>query len=371
MMFNLQIAKDEKTLRELKNSSIFGKFIEFKGKKLLNLGSNDYLGIASNLDLRNKFLELCKDNNWFFGSGASRLIYTSSDEFDRLESWFENHFTGKKATIFNSGYCANLSCISALNSKNTLFLADKLIHASMVDALKLSGAKFKRYPHNDLKVLKEILQKEAYRYDKIIILTEAIFSMDGDSLDLINLVKLKKLYPNVMLYVDEAHSFFIRSHLGLANSIAVDQDIDFLLITLGKGVGSSGAVVLSSGFYKEIFVNSARSLIYSTALPGINIAFSNFILNKDFTEERENLEKNIAFLNLFDSHICPFLTYSNDLAIMLQNRLLQNGYFVPAIRPPTVAKGYSRLRISLRGDISTYEIENLKMILNEIRNSKK
>ncbi|EKR8079861.1 aminotransferase class I/II-fold pyridoxal phosphate-dependent enzyme [Campylobacter fetus] len=366
-MFDIKKAKQESNFRELKISQSHSKFINYRGKTLLNLGSNDYLGIATNISLRDEFLTIAKHKEWFFGSGASRLVYTSSSEFNELESWFESKFDGKKATIFNSGYCANLSCISAINSPNTLFLTDKLAHASMIDALKLAGANFKRYPHNDLLALQNLLEQNQDKFENIIILTETIFSMDGDLLDIKNLINLKKRYKNVLLYIDEAHSFFIKDELGLAKSSQTDTDVDFLLVTLSKAVGGEGAIILSDKEYKDIFINSARSLIYSTAIPSINIAWTNFILNKDFSRERTNLEKNIKFLDLGTTHICPFMTYENDKTLELANKIFDSGYFVPAIRPPTVPKHNSRLRISLRGDIEIGELSNLKKILDENR----
>ncbi|CZE48663.1 aminotransferase class I/II-fold pyridoxal phosphate-dependent enzyme [Campylobacter geochelonis] len=365
-MFDIEKAKQNSSFRELKNSKVCSKFIEYNGKKLLNLGSNDYLGIASDEALRDEFLASCAKNKWFFGSGASRLVYTSSDVFLELEEWFEKKFASKKALIFNSGYCANLSVISALSSEKTLFLCDKLIHASMIDALKLGKANFKRYPHSDYEALKNLIEQNQDKFEKIIILSEAIFSMDGDSCDLVKLVELKKEYKNLFLYIDEAHSFFARNEFGNAHFLGVYKDIDFLLITLSKGVGSNGAVLLSSSDFKDIFINSARSLIYSTAIPSINIAWSLFVLTKDFSEKRANLEKNIHFLEA-SSHIFPFVVGSNERALFFSKKLFDVGFFAPAIRPPTVLPNASRLRLSLRGDILSGELEKLKEILDEIR----
>lgn len=366
-MFDIEDAKKHYNFRELKHSQVTSKFIHLDGKKLLNLGSNDYLGIATNKSLKDEFLNLCKDKEWFFGSGASRLIYTSSDEFDKLENYFQSKFDGKKATVFNTGYCANLSCIAALSNLETLFLCDKLIHASMIDALKISKAKFKRYEHNNYEMLNDLLLKNYTKFKKIIILSESVFSMDGDSADIVRLCEFKKEYKNVKLYIDEAHSFFVRNELGNAHKLSLDKEIDFILVTLGKGIGSSGAVILSNAFYKDIFVNSARSLIFSTAIPSICVAWTNFILSKDFSTNRQNLEQNIAYLGLNDSHIQPFLTYENDKTLKLSKKLIQNGYFIPAIRPPTVPQNSSRLRISLRGDIQKDELKILKEILDANR----
>lgn len=363
-MFDIQKAKQDDNFRELKHSKISSKFLNLNGKNLLNLGSNDYLGIASSVALRDEFLKICLDKDWYFGSGASRLVYTSSDEFERLESWFESKFN-KKALIFNSGYCANLSCISALNDSDTLFLADKLIHASMIDALKLANANFKRYAHNDNEALESLIKQNQGNVKRIIILSEAIFSMDGDRADIEFMLSLKRRYDNVMLYIDEAHSFFALSELGICGDMGCD--IDFILVTLSKAVGSSGAVILSSGEFKDIFINSARSLIYSTSIPAINVAWSNFILAKDHSKRRENLANLINFLNLNSTHICPFVVGENTKALELSNALNELGYFVPAIRPPTVPKGKARLRISLRADLECGDLVKLKRLLDENR----
>ncbi|ARR03292.1 aminotransferase class I/II-fold pyridoxal phosphate-dependent enzyme [Campylobacter vicugnae] len=361
-MFDIQKAKQDNNFRELKHSSISSKFLNLNGKRLLNLGSNDYLGIASNRALRDEFLQICLDSEWYFGSGASRLVYTSSDEFERLESWFENKFK-KSALIFNSGYCANLSCISALNSDDTLFIADKLIHASMIDALKLSNANFKRYAHNDNEALESLVKQNYDKFKRIIILSEAIFSMDGDRADIEFMLSLKRRYDNIMLYIDEAHSFFALNELGICGDMSCD--IDFILVTLSKAVGSSGAVLLGSKEYKDIFINSARSLIYSTSIPPINVAWSNFILAQDHSKRRENLVNLINYLNLNSTHICPFVVGENAKALELSKALNELGYFVPAIRPPTVPSGKARLRISLRADLQDSDLMSLKRLLDE------
>ena len=166
-----------------------------------------------------------------------------------------------------------------------------------------------------------------------------------------------------MLYIDLAHSFFALDELGIGARLSCD--IDFILITLGKALGSSGAVILSSNEFKDIFINSARSLIYSTALPPINVAWSNFVLSKDYTNERENLRNLINFLGLNSTHISPFIVGDNAKTLKLSNSLKSLGYFIPAIRPPTVPEGKARLRISLRADLEIDDLVNLKRILDE------
>lgn len=362
-MFDLEKAKANGSYRELKRTETFGKLIRYGEKSLLNLASNDYLGIATNRSLRDEFLQTIPASDLFFGSGASRLVYSSNECFFDLEKNFEKRL-GKKALLFNSGYAANLGTISALADSETLFIADKLIHASMIDALKLSRANFKRYAHNDSDALERLVEKHSKEFRQIIILTEAVFSMDGDSADLKRLVQIKRNYPNVKLYVDEAHSFFTLYENGLCKALGIEAEIDCILVTLSKALGGSGAVLLSDEETSQILVNSARSLIFSTALPSIDVAWTNFVLSKDFSPERKNLQESIDTLGLSASQICPFIVGENLAAIELAQSLNSAGFFVPAIRPPTVPEGTARLRISLRGDISPKEIQPLKEILD-------
>ncbi len=362
-MFDLAKAKDAGTYREIKRTSSFEKYVRFESKDLLNLASNDYLGIATSRNLRDEFLETVADSDVFFGSGASRLVYNSSEAFFELERFFEDRFF-KKALLFNSGYAANLGTISSLADSRTLFVADKLIHASMIDALKLSQANFRRYPHGDMDALESLLERFHGEFDRIILLTEAVFSMDGDEADLPRLVAIKKKYDNVKLYVDEAHSFFALHELGLCKHLHLDRDIDFILVTLGKALGGSGAVLLSDEETREVLVNSARSLIFSTAIPSIDVAWTRFVLRKDFSKERKNLLECIRLLGLSQTQICPFIVGENEKTLALSRELREAGYFVPAIRPPTVPQNTARLRISLRGDIFPEELERLKEILD-------
>ncbi len=364
-MFDLSKARELGTFREFKRTASFEKSIRLDSKELLNLASNDYLGIATNRKLRDAFLKTVPESDVFFGSGASRLVYNSSESFFLLEKWFEDRFDGKKALIFNSGYAANLGAISSLSDDRTLFIADKLIHASMIDALKLSRANFKRYPHGDMKTLQELLERHHNEYAQIIVLTEAVFSMDGDESDISELARLRQSYPNVKLYVDEAHSFFALHELGLCKYKGLDKSVDFILVTLSKALGGSGAVFLSNEETRDILVNSARSLIFSTAIPSIDVAWTHFVLQKDFSNERRNLLECIRFLGLSKTQICPFIVGDNARTLELSKALSEAGYFVPAIRPPTVPQNTARLRISLRGDVLPKDLERLKEILDD------
>lgn len=364
-MIDLQKAKETGNFRELKKTETSGKFITFEGQSLLNLASNDYMGIGTDKGLRNQFLQSIADSDLFFGSGASRLVYTSSNEFDSLEFAFEQIFQGKKGLIFNSGYSANLGTIASLADESTLFIADKLIHASMIDALVISKANFKRFTHNDMDSLESMLKKYAGEYKQVVVLTEAVFSMDGDIADLRRMVELKKQYDNVRLYVDEAHSFFSVHEHGVAKDLGLDRDIDILLITFSKALGGNGAILMADGNIRDILVNSARSLIFSTALSSVQVAWTRFILSQDFSGRRENLKNLVKFMGLSETQICPFIVGENDDTLALAAKLRKEGFFVPAIRPPTVPLHTSRLRISLRGDLLMEDVAKFKEILDQ------
>lgn len=355
----LEKIKENDNFRSLKTAGIQGAFIEIEGKKALNLASNDYLGIASDESLKKSFLEQISYKNIFFGAGASRLIYSAGDEYESLESWFDERFSPKRALIFNSGYSANFAFISCFGDKDTLFLADKLVHASMIDALK--SANYKRFKHNDASNLARLLEQNQGKYKQIIVLCESLYSMDGDFAPLSQFRELCDDF-GALLYVDDAHSFFALSELGECARQGIRAD--FLLFTLSKAVGGYGAVLLADEAVRDFLINKARSLIYSTAIAPVNASWANFVLNTDFSSRRENLRKNIEFLALSHSQIAPFICKSSAAALGLSKELLKHGYFVPALRPPTVKE--PRLRISLRADIATCNLAKLKEILHEI-----
>lgn len=374
MIKELEKLQNENNYRSLKSLDYEGNFIIYKGKKLLNLCSNDYLSLNINQELKHKFLKNIKDKDLYFSSASSRSLSGGFSIFEELESLLENFFKGKNALLFNSGFSLNYSCIQALATlKNTLFLADKFIHASMIDGLK--GANFFRFRHNDMQNLSLLLEKHHKNYERIIILSEALFSMDGDFAHIKQLVEFKKTYKNILLYIDEAHSVgcFDESGLGIVKSLGLEKDIDFLVLTFGKALASYGACMLCSRKAKDFFINKARALIYSTALAPINVAFTKFIFErlKTFDKERKAL-KNISsfFKNLLkdynimgDAYIVSLLIGSNEKASFLANKLLENGFFAPAIKEPTVPKNTARIRFSLNANLKKDELLPLKELL--------
>lgn len=211
--------------------------------------------------------------------------------YTELEQLLAERFNREAALLFNSGYHANTGILPALADKQTVILADKLVHASIIDGILLSGVPFQRYRHNDYNHLETLLKRFSGECEQLFIVTESIFSMDGDIADLRRLVELKKTYPNVVLYVDEAHAIGVRGKngLGIAEEQGCIADIDLLVGTFGKALASMGAYVICDRTIREYLVNYMRPLIFSTALPPFQIAWTRFIFERlpDFTSSRK------------------------------------------------------------------------------------
>ena len=354
-----------------------GKYIFEENKRYLNLSSNDYMGIAENKKILKRFMAI---NEFSLGSASSRLLTGSSYVHAKLECLLAALFHKDKGLLFNSGYHANTGIMSALLTKKDVVFSDKLNHASILDGIKLSDAKMFRYKHLDYNHLEELLQKHRNEYENAIIVSESLFSMDGDIADLNKLVELKEKY-NAILVVDEAHAFGIYGSKGLGISEVQNciQDIDLIVATFGKAVGSVGAFCTGNDILINYLINKCRPLIFSTALPEINVAFSYCIITeilpnlqhekKELLKTAEKLRqdlKNAGLQTLGESHIVPVILGPNELAVKVSKELIQNGYYLLPIRHPTVAEGSSRIRISLRADISYDEIKEIPNLIKKI-----
>lgn len=343
-----------------------GKVV-INGIEYINLASNDYLGISTKTDLIDEFLNEYKHE--LFSSASARLLSGTSREFKELESTAAEIFNKEAALIFNTGYQCNLGVISALIKKGDVVISDKLNHASIIDGMRLAEGDFIRYRHFDYKQLETILKEKRSNYNKAVIVTESVFSMDGDIADLDKLIELKNKY-NCLLMVDEAHAFCACGKT-LAG-ISSNKDVDIITATFGKAVGSFGAFCAASGDIIDYLINKARSFIFSTAIPPINIAWSNWILTekRTYLEERKKLLERIVqechyLMNnkgintVSASQIIPIITGSNEKTLEVSERLMALGYYIPAIRPPTVPEGTSRLRISLTADSRVSDFEKI------------
>ena len=348
-----------------------GRYIMRENRKMLNMSSNDYLGLASNENLRQSFLQQYADNFPSFTSSSSRLLTGNFPVYTDLEQFIAQRFQRESALLFNSGYHANLGILPALTTTKSLILADKLVHASMIDGIRLSQCEFFRYRHNDYEHLKSLLEKNAGKFDRTFIVTESVFSMDGDVADLNYLAQLKTQFPNTYLYVDEAHAIGVygKNGLGIAEQANVIADIDLLVGTFGKALASIGAYVVCDQILKECLINQMRPLIFSTALPPFNVAWTHFIFERlpQFSKERTHLEQLSAFLRQEVEHrtqimpsqtcIVPYILGENEATLAKAKDLQEQGYYCLPIRPPTVPKGTSRIRLSLTADMTMDEVK--------------
>ena len=348
-----------------------GRYIMRQNCKMLNMSSNDYLGLASNENLRQSFLQQYGDNFPSFTSSSSRLLTGNFPVYTDLEQLIAQRFQRESALLFNSGYHANLGILPALTTTKSLILADKLVHASMIDGIRLSQCEFFRYRHNDYEHLKSLLEKNSGKFDRTFIVTESVFSMDGDVADLNYLAQLKKQFPNTYLYVDEAHAIGVygKNGLGIAERANAIADIDLLVGTFGKALASMGAYVVCDKILKECLINQMRPLIFSTALPPFNVAWTHFIFERllQFSKERTHLEQLSAFLRQEVEHrtqimpsqtcIVPYILGENEATLAKAKDLQEQGYYCLPIRPPTVPKGTSRIRLSLTADMTMDEVK--------------
>lgn len=368
----------EKILDELKQHSHFRdlknfekkdeKYIYFKGEKLLNLSSNNYLNFADNKKITQEFLDFA-GNKYSFGSASARLLTGTLPVYKELEELLSNLYNKDATLLYNSGYHANVGISSAINQKGDVIFSDKLNHASIIDGMRLSDGKFFRFPHNNMEALEKLLERERKNYKNAFIITESVFSMDGDIEDLKKIVELKKKY-NCIMIIDEAHAFgvFGEKGLGVAEELGIINDVDLIVGTFGKAVGSMGAFVTGSRTMIDFLINKSRSFIFSTALPPINIAFTKWIIENQFpkTKARRKNMLSIAKKMGSDSHIIPVVIGENKDTVDLCEVLFHNGYFTLPIRPPTVPVGTSRLRLSLTADIQEEELTILKEKINEV-----
>lgn len=338
----------------------------------VDLSSNDYLGLAVRADLQDAFFADSSNRSLPMTSSASRLLAGAQRQYHMLEELLEELYH-RPALLFNSGYHANLGIMQALATGDTLVVADKLVHASIIDGIMLSKAPFHRFRHNDYTHLERILAKDAARYSRVIVVTESVFSMDGDGTDIGRLVLLKKQYGNIMLYVDEAHAVGVVGPrgLGCVEQSGLLDDVDIVVGTFGKALASVGAFASVGAEIREYLVNKARSLIFSTAMSPMSAAWTRHMLLHSLTmqAERERLQSISCRLSdglsrlsdkpVIASHIQPFIVGDARRAVELSQALERRGYRVLPIRTPTVPPGTERLRLSLNAALTDSDIDGL------------
>lgn len=356
--------------------------VEFEGSRLINLSSNDYLGLASNVELIEQFYagksETTAMDRFAPGTASSRLLTGDIEISHELERLLARLYGRDGALLFNSGYHANIGIIPALFNKNDLVLSDKLNHASIHDGMHICRADFKRFRHGDYRHLESLLETHRQNYKRAVIVSESIFSMDGDSADLGRLVDLKQRY-DCLLYLDEAHAIGLygETGLGLAEQERCIDEIDLLVGTFGKACGSVGAFLISNEEIREYLINRSRSLIFTTALPPVVLNWNLFIMNRlsDMQDQRMHLKQissqlrdeieRFGLKTGGNSNIIPVIIGPADRAVEGARLLQDKGYYVLPVRPPTVPQGTSRFRLSLTTD---HHYEMLAPLPGLIRN---
>ena len=369
----LQQLRETNNFRSLPAIRHEGRDVIVKGQRMLNLSSNDYLGLANDVELRKAFWETLSPETLQLSSSSSRLLTGNFTAYDELESFLARQFGTEAALVFNCGYHANTGILPAVCNDKTLILADKLVHASLIDGIRLTSAHCIRYRHNQYSQLERLLKENAGTYERIIIVTESIFSMDGDEADLTVLVNLKRKYPNVLLYVDEAHAVGVRGNKGLGCAEEKDciNDIDFLVGTFGKALASAGAYIVCRQMIRDYLINKMRPFIFTTALPPITVQWTLFIMQHlaGMQHKREHLA-NISlqlrtalaekgYTSPSVSQIVPMIAGTSSAAIALAEELQRKGFYALPVRPPTVPEGTARIRFSLTADITEEEVEQL------------
>ena len=362
----LAAAEAAGNLRRLPRILHDGRYAVVDGRRMLNLSSNDYLGIASDpgMPLMRDFLQgtaaACPSQDTcspmpediLLGSASSRLLTGTFDVHEAVERMLCRLSGRQAALVFSSGYHMNIGILPAVCDASTLILADKLVHASIIDGIRLSAGKCVRFRHQDIDQLESLVEKY-------------------------HLAGLKKRYPGVMLYVDEAHAVGVRGEtgMGLAQELGVAEEIDFLCGTFGKALASVGAYVLCDSDIREFLVNRMRSFIFTTALPPLNMLWTLRVLQclAGMGDRRRLLSRNASKLRSAlasaglpcpsASHIIPVMAGDSHRAASLAASMQKEGFYLLPIRPPTVPEGTSRLRISLTAALSNEDTDALSAAL--------
>jgi 8-amino-7-oxononanoate synthase len=380
----------DRHLREITGAQ--GPEVEIGGRRLINFTSNDYLGLANDPRLREAATAAIAE--FGVGTGASRLISGNLSPHLRLERALAKWKGTEAALCFSSGYAAALGTIPALIGKDDVVVLDKLCHASLIDGAKLSGAVLRVFPHNHLRKLESHLEwaQREHPGKRVLIVTESVFSMDGDRAPLRELVELRKRF-GALLMLDEAHAVGVigPNGRGLAAAENVSEEIDVQMGTLSKALGASGGYICGTRTLIEWLINRARSFIYSTAPPpGIAaaaLAGVDFLASAEGEEQRLLLWERIRLMrellprldvrssalsvgrlnnsnqgstpNDTGSAIFPLIVGKEQAALNLAAALQSEGFLVPAIRCPTVAKGAARLRITVTAAHKAAQIREL------------
>jgi glycine C-acetyltransferase len=345
--------KENNLHRKLQYGKAQGAHITIKGKKLINLSSNDYLGIPITKIQTNQL------------QSSSRLVSGNDESYKKLESVLAKHKSQQNSLIYPTGYMANLGSISAIASKGDLILSDELNHASIIESCKLSGAKISIYKHNDMNDLEKKIKKHG---ENKFVITEGVFSMDGDLSSLKEITEISQK-SNAITIVDDAHGDFVigKDGKGTPEYFNVAKKIDLYISSLSKGLGSFGGYVASQNNVIDLCINKSKSFIYTSALPSFLVQHSIKRIESDRETQKKKLENNVEKLAgglrsigyeiKSNTQIIPIILGNEKLAMDFGKFLSINGIFAQPIRYPTVPKNQARLRISVTAWLTNSDIE--------------
>lgn len=350
--------------------------VSCNGRDVLLLCSNNYLGLADHPALVEASIAAIR--HYGTSSGASRLVSGTMGLHEQLEGAVAAFKGSESALVFNSGHAANTGIIPAVVGRGDTVFSDRLNHASIVDGILLSGARLVRYPHNDYRALAKLLEKHVT--GRRLIVSDGVFSMDGDIAPLAELVNLKRAY-GALLMIDDAHGCGVlgKNGRGSAELADIANDVDIQMGTFGKALGSFGAYAAVSTELRTLFINRARSFIFSTSLPPSVLAASLAAVELVQTDEGDRLREQLCANTRFfrnslteagfevpdgSTHIVPIVIGSADTTMQFSEELLAQGFFAQGIRPPTVPAGTSRLRFTL---MATHTLGELAHAIEQIR----
>ncbi len=353
--------KENNIYRKLNYSTTKGSHITINGKKLLNLCSNDYLGIPIT-KMQSSQLQ-----------SSSRLVSGNDDSYKKLEKILAKHKSQQNSLIYPTGYMTNLGVISSIAGKGDLIISDELNHASIIESCKLSDAKIIVYKHNDMDDLQTKLKQKGV---KKFVITEGIFSMDGDMSKLKQITEMAEK-KNAITIVDDAHGDFVvgKDGKGTPNHLNVAKKIDLYISSLSKGLGSFGGYVASQNNVIDLCINKSKSFIYTSALPSFLIKHTLERFESNREKQKKKLENNIKELSKglkeigfeinSSTHIIPIIIGKEKLAMNFGEFLKKNGVYAQPIRYPTVPKNQARLRISVTAWLSKSDITDALVIFEK------
>lgn len=358
--------------------------MQINGIECINFSSNDYLGLANHPSIKQALASALTEQELSYGAGAAHLVTGHHLQHHLAEDELADWLGVERTLLFSTGYMANLAVQQTLMQAGDTILADKLNHASLIDGAKLSEANFKRYPHLDMQALERRLQQCQQQQSQAMIVTDGVFSMDGDMAPLNQLQQLAQSYQ-AWLFVDDAHGIGClgENGKGCFEYFGLEPDENTIIVgTLGKAFGTSGAFVAGSSTLIESLIQFARPYIYTTAMPQLSaLAIREALkLVKNASASRETLNNNIQHfkqgaqkigLELWpsDSAIQPIMLGNSAKALAWSEQLKQDGFWVGAIRPPTVPKNQARLRVTLSANHSAQQIDDLLNVLEKLTSS--